>query len=148
MESLFHRWYNPMSVLLMQIINLGLIYKDLFLFSSKTGAIQDSFEYRFGLRRNARLNPGKFQHLLENNNEKNPYRHIASCPETRVSKVPITFRKWLIRFVQRDFVCLFGFVCVCGIWMTRCYWMTRWPGPLNDQVLLIWNQFAKWMHNL
>ena len=33
-----------------------------FLLSSKTAAIQDSFEYRFGLRRNARFNPGKYKH--------------------------------------------------------------------------------------
>ena len=32
-----------------------------FLLSSKTAAIQDSFEYRFGLRRNARFNPGKYK---------------------------------------------------------------------------------------
>ena len=32
---------------------------------SKTAAIQDSFEYRFGMRRNARLNPGKFYKRLQ-----------------------------------------------------------------------------------
>ena len=34
----------------------------IFFLSSKTAAIQDSFEYRFGLRRNARFNPGKYKH--------------------------------------------------------------------------------------
>ena len=33
-------------------------------FPQKTAAIQDSFEYRFGLRRNARLNPGKYENNL------------------------------------------------------------------------------------
>lgn len=59
------------------------MYKVSFGFSIKVAAIQDSFEYRFGLRRNARLNPGKYRLSVKIDSNNNNNNNVCEMQETR-----------------------------------------------------------------